>query len=308
MPPYPKTRLRMWYWHKCPICRRNGYRHDGDIYIIQGGLNIKPIKVAVNPCCVDGHFNNVLVVNQGLQKAGIDNSAVDMGRPQGLINCAHRGFAVMPICDDFSNHRVIKWADLIAGTNAVIDPLALRKFSIGNHPRGRQKPCRRVFGIDAGFYGVAIYRDVILADGQGLTACDKDLPFNKVITGDHFGDGVFNLQPRIHFHKPKLVGFQPIRPIGDKFNCSCTAIIDGFSGGYGGDGHGAASFIIHSRSRGFLDDFLMSPLKGAVTFKQMHGIAHGIGKYLNFNMARFVNTFFQQYMVVTKAGCGFAFC
>ena len=37
----------------------------------------------------------------------------------------------------------------------------------------------------------------------------------QVLAGDGFGDGMLNLQPRVHFHEPDTVGLQAFGRIGE---------------------------------------------------------------------------------------------
>ena len=45
-------------------------------------------------------------------------------------------------------------------------------------------------------------------------------------------------------------------------------------------------------SRGFFNNFLMSPLNGAVSFKNIYAVTMGIGEYLKFNVSRSDEIFF----------------
>ena len=41
---------------------------------------------------------------------------------------------------------------------------------------------------------------------QRLAGGDPQLPFDQVDAGDHLGDRMLDLQPRVHLHEPEAVG------------------------------------------------------------------------------------------------------
>ena len=48
--------------------------------------------------------------------------------------------------------------------------------------------------------------DVLLAERQRLPRGDAELPLDQVEPGDELGDGVLDLQARVHLHEEELVG------------------------------------------------------------------------------------------------------
>ena len=45
---------------------------------------------------------------------------------------------------------------------------------------------------------------MVLGAGQGFTISDAQLPFDKVLAADHFGDWVFYLEAGVHLHKEEF--------------------------------------------------------------------------------------------------------
>lgn len=48
----------------------------------------------------------------------------------------------------------------------------------------------------------------LVGDGESLLAGDAELPFDEILSSDELGDGVFDLESRIHFHEIILVFFE----------------------------------------------------------------------------------------------------
>ena len=67
--------------------------------------------------------------------------------------------------------------------------------------RGRQETLFRNLGINPHLDRVAVHFDLRLLERQGFTRGHAQLPFDQVLAGNHFGDRVFDLQARVHFHE-----------------------------------------------------------------------------------------------------------
>ena len=85
---------------------------------------------------------------------------------------------------------------------------------IGLNDTRRRHETARVFGIDTTFDGVSAERQVILGKAQPLAICNSDLLAHKVDAGNHFRDGMLNLQACIHFDEIKFAVFI------EKLDCS----------------------------------------------------------------------------------------
>ena len=48
---------------------------------------------------------------------------------------------------------------------------------------------------------------VVVATGNGFAGCQFDLLFHQVVIDDFFGNGVLNLDTRIHFHEIEIAVF-----------------------------------------------------------------------------------------------------
>src|SRR3546814_16553339 len=77
---------------------------------------------------------------------------------------------------------------------------------VGDAPRtGRE--FESVFGVDAAFNGMPLDLHIALAQGDLLAGGDQNLLLHQVDTRDHFGNGMFDLNTRIHFYEEKLAIF-----------------------------------------------------------------------------------------------------
>ena len=71
--------------------------------------------------------------------------------------------------------------------------------------RGRQKVVVGVFGADARLDGVAGDLQLVLHARQRLARGHAQLPLDQVPAGNGFGDGVLDLQARVHFHEKNFI-------------------------------------------------------------------------------------------------------
>src|SRR5699024_1041404 len=115
---------------------------------------------------------------------------------QGLL-------AMGAVGDGFGEQRVVVTTHPRTGIKPAVKALSLttwflkREYGAG----GGQESTGRCLGVDARLEGVAVDRDIVLAKCQCLTGRDVQLPCHKVEAGDQLGDGVFDLQARIHLNE-----------------------------------------------------------------------------------------------------------
>jgi hypothetical protein len=117
---------------------------------------------------------------------------------------------------------------------------------------------------------------------------------------------MFDLNPGVHLHEPDAIRPQPLRCIGDEFDCARTNIADGFRCLDRRRTDCLARGLIHAGCWSFLDHLLMAALQGAITLKQMDHVAVTVAKDLNFDMARAIDVFFKQHTIIAKRCFGFA--
>ena len=144
--------------------------------------------------------------------------------------------------------------------------------------------------------------DIILQRRKPFAACDADLPFDEIISGDQLSDRMFNLQPGVHFHEVKGRVAIRIKRIGikDELDGPGTLVVYRGCGGDRGDAQRMAQARAEAGGRGLLNHFLMAALQGAIAFKQMHDIAVAVSEHLNLDMAGTLDQFFDQHAVIAE--------
>src|SRR5262245_51153464 len=78
------------------------------------------------------------------------------------------------------------------------------RFAVAEDPTRLRKEPLRIFRVDPAFNRVTVEPDVLLRKRQRLAAGDEDLRPHQIETGDGFGDGMFDLQPRVHLEEVEL--------------------------------------------------------------------------------------------------------
>ena len=69
-----------------------------------------------------------------------------------------------------------------------------------DQPRTRREGVRTL-GIDPALNAVADHLHVLLLPGQRLARGDPDLLLDEIDAGNLFGDGMLDLDPRVHLHE-----------------------------------------------------------------------------------------------------------
>ena len=63
---------------------------------------------------------------------------------------------------------------------------------------------RRILGVEARLDGMAARADLLLARRQRFARRHAQLPFDEIVAGDHLGDRMLDLQPRVHLDEVEL--------------------------------------------------------------------------------------------------------
>ncbi len=128
--------------------------------------------------------------------------------------------------NDLCKKRVVVGRDHVAGIEHRIDP----------HPRPARQRQRadlarrgpeilvRVLGIDADFDTGAAHLHVVLREAERLALRNADHLAHEVDAGDHFGDGMLDLDTGIHLNEEELAAVLIVKV----FERSCPAIAGKF--------------------------------------------------------------------------------
>ena len=123
------------------------------------------------------------------------------------------------------------------------DAMAARDMHEFNAARAGLEIVERVFRIDPAFNRVFGKLNVFLVVAQFLTGGDADLLLDDVDPGDFFGDGVFDLHPRVHLDEVEFLFLFVV----EEFNRSGVDIADRFGGFDGRLAHFLAQVARHGR-------------------------------------------------------------
>ena len=162
------------------------------------------LRVGLDEAGGDAAGGEVRVLQHGLQERDVGRHAADpeLGeRPPGP------GDGLRPVpaaAGQLDQQRVEVGADLGAGVHgAAVHPGAgAAGRAVGDDLAGvRPEPVGRVLGGDPALQRGAPDLDLVLPQaevGQGLAGGDPDLRGDQVDVGDLLGDGVLDLDPRVH--------------------------------------------------------------------------------------------------------------
>lgn len=158
-----------------------------------------------------------------------------------------------------------------------------------------------VFGIDSTFDCTAGVSDVTLAESELFAGGDAELPFNEVVSGDHFGDGVLDLDTSIDFDEIKVLVF-----VEEELDRSCIGIVCLFDDSQCSLAKLVSVASIEEGTGRLFYHFLVSPLYGAVSFVKMQGVSVLIGEDLDLDVPRFEDEFFEIDTGIAEGGLGFS--
>ena len=125
---------------------------------------------------------------------------------------------------------------------------------------------------------------------------DENLRLHQVDAGDHFGDGVLDLDARVDFDEVPLLGIDVV----EKFDGAGVAVV-----GFAREAHSSFAQLVAYAGREIrrgrdLDDFLMAPLHRTIALVQVQQIAVIVGENLHFQVAGARQIFFQEYAGIAE--------
>ena len=225
-----------------------------------------------------------IVGNQPRQKVDVVGDPDDMKITQRGVHARESMRPILTPDDQLRDHRVVVRRDLITGAHAGIDAhrcgivkpvvvVVASKFDgaglrqMQDSSGRRQESFVGILGIDARFERVTTNRKLLLQIRdhvvQRFAVGHAQLPFDQVVAGDHLGDRMLDLQPRVHLHEEKLAG-----RIGNELDRAGANVANGLGCCHCRFAHRAATCCGHAGCRRFFDDLLMPALHRAVALKQ----------------------------------------
>ena len=243
-------------------------------------------------------------IGQCMQEADVGLDAANAILLQRLHHTVDGTFAAVIPYDQFGNHRVVVDADLVTLDHTGIHThvgIFIRGAQVTQGTGGRQEVVVRIFGINAGFKGMTAQLDLLLLQRQRFAVGNAQLPLHQILTGDHLGDRVLDLQTGVHLHK-----VEGAIHVIQEFDCTGTHVIDGLSGAYGGLTHCLAGLGAEPWSGCLFQHLLVAALHGAVTLGQVHTLAFTVAEHLNLDMAGLGQIFLDQHVRIAERVFRFA--
>ena len=163
---------------------------------------------------------------QRLEKIEVGGHADNLEPAQSLDQAFERLGPIGSPGDQLRQQRIVVGRDRVAGAKAGVDADAFpsRLAPLADGPGRRQKTLVGVFGVNPGLDRMAPRADLVLPQRQRLAERDPQLPLHEVDTGDHLGDGMLDLQTRVHLDE-----IEPVR-VGDEFDGAGADIAGGLGG------------------------------------------------------------------------------
>src|SRR5205807_1768140 len=122
----------------------------------------------------------------------------------------------------------------------------------------------RVLGVDAAFQGVTADLHVALAVGQPLTRGDQQLRLHEIDAGDELGDGMLDLDARVHLDEVEL----PV--LVEELHGAGAAVADRAARLHAPLAHEAALARREAGRRRLLEHLLVAPLHGAIALAEVN--------------------------------------
>ena len=215
----------------------------------------------------------------GNQKSLIGGDTERRGLLQSADQPSPRLVAVGAMADDLGDHRIVERRNFRTGLQRVLDANAVRHLP-QRHPAGlRHEIMAGILGAQPHFDGVAGEFDILLPEPERFTGGDAQLQFDQIEPGDRLGDGMLDLQPRVHFHEIEFAVL-----VEQEFQRAGALIADRLDRGDRDRAHAYPQPRRHLWRRRFLDQLLMPPLHRAVALAEMDGVAVAVAEHLDFDV------------------------
>ena len=118
-----------------------------------------------------------------------------------------RAFAIGRPHDELGDEVVVVLGDRVARDVPGVEAHArTRRLIKARDGAGRRNELTvgGIFGVDAHFDRVTVVGDVVLGEVERLAGGDAQLPLDEVEPGHELGDGVLDLETRVHLEEEEL--------------------------------------------------------------------------------------------------------
>ena len=140
---------------------------------------------------------------------------------------------------------------------------------------------------------------------ERLPRCDADLRHHEVDVRDLLGDGVLDLDARVHLDEHVLAGALALR-VEEELDGAGVDVADRLRERDGVAVQGRAHVVGEVRRGRDLDDLLVAALHRAVALEQVHRLARGIRQHLHLDVARAEHRLLEEHRRVAEGAVGLA--
>ena len=247
------------------------------------------------------------MIHQRRQERNVVTDAVDVeGIKRGRLRLDGGG-ARWRMGHQLGDHRIVKDRDLAAFLHAGVvangDAVAgaFERRTVFHQPPDRgQEVAERIFRIDPQLHRPSGQGDVLLRQRQLFAGGHPDHLFDQVDPGDQFGNGMLDLQPRVHLQEEEALVLA-----GDEFDGAGGIVVHRFCQRDRLFAHQAAGGLVEQRRRRFLDHLLIAALDRAFALAEIDHVAVLVAQHLDFDVAGIDDEFLDEDAVVAERRFGF---
>ena len=168
-------------------------------------LSTKQFLVHLNVLNRDIAVVEVLFIHDTTMKRNQVLDTGDHGLVKRRLHSANRIFTVSTPYQQLGEERIkTAWHFVTrVGMRVAADAKAAREVAFPQ-ATGAGNKFTGVLCVQATLDGVASPRNILLGERKRFTLGDPYAEFNEVVSRDEFGDGVFNLYPRVDFEEVEI--------------------------------------------------------------------------------------------------------
>src|SRR3954471_21004573 len=211
--------------------------------------------------------------------------------------------AACAVSDDLADHRIVVRWNAVALVDVRIDADARPAWRVvGRYLARRRREAVRVFGVDAAFNGMATQHDVLLPQPQLLAGSDVDLLLHDVHARDHLGNGVLDLDARVHLDEKELA------LLVQEFERARAAIADLLARVDAALADLLAQLVRQVGGRRLLHHLLVPSLQRAVALAEVDGVLLPVTENLDLDMPRLLEVALEVDHRIGERSLRFAAC
>ncbi len=247
----------------------------------------------------------VAVADDVFEEGDVGLDAADAELGERAVHAVHRDFIGLRARDDFHEERVVEGRDdRAAVAHAAVEPDAeTAGRAVGeNLAVVRHELVLGILGGDPALDRVAVAGNLVLHGHPDFLAVervalgDENLGADEIKAGDDLGDGVLDLDARVHLDEEPLVAVEVVEELDGAGIVVFDLARDA--------GRGVAQLLDdvlgQAKARRDLDDFLVATLHRAIALVQMNHVAVLIAEHLHLDVLGARDVFLEEHGGVAK--------